>query len=83
MTYTYHCSACNTSFEKESSIDDRNKPVSEPCPHCSENAVKRTITSLNIVHQAGDTISRTDSGWNDMLKRIKKSSGKHSTIQVK
>jgi putative FmdB family regulatory protein len=83
MIYSFQCSSCESKFDKESSIDDRNKPLEEPCPSCGQRTVKRSITSLNIVHQSGDTLSRTDSGWNDMLKRIKKSSGKDNTIQVK
>lgn len=64
-------------------VDHRNDPLSKPCPKCSELKVKRNFIAPAIVSSAGDVVTRTDSGWNDTLKRIKKASGKSNTIQTK
>jgi hypothetical protein len=40
-------------------------------------------SSSAIVSKIGDNISRTDGGWNDVLKTIKKGSGRGNTINTK
>jgi len=35
-----------------------------------------------VISQSGGTLSKTDDGWKDNLKRIKEGSGKNNTIKV-
>ena len=35
-----------------------------------------------VIGQVGGTLSKTDDGWKDNLKRIKEGSGKENTIKV-
>ena len=40
------------------------------------------LTTPIIVSGVGSLLSKTDGGWKDHLKEIKKGSGKHNTINV-
>lgn len=83
MIYSYQCEKCSHIFDMDLEVDHRNDPLSKPCPSCSEISVKRNFIAPAIVSGGGEIISKTDSGWNDTLKRIKKASGKSNTIQTK
>ena len=45
--------------------------------------MEQIITAPKIVSGVGSMLSRTDGGWNDMLKRIKSGSGRNNTINTK
>lgn len=83
MIYSYHCLDCSHVFDRDLEVEQRNDPLKEPCPKCSAVSVKRNFIAPAIVSSAGSTISMTDGGWNDTLKRIKKASGKSNTIETK
>jgi len=82
-TYSFHCSSCEYSFDKILRMDDRKNPESEPCPECGNLNVKNIIGSPKIVSSVGSILSKTDNGWNDVLKRIKSGSGRKNTVHVK
>lgn len=83
MLYTYECKGCGHSFEETLPVADRDDPTKKPCPKCGECTVVRNLHVPNLVSGYGSTIGRTDSGWNDTLKRIKKASGRNNTIEIK
>lgn len=86
MIYSYFCEKCNNSFEKNLTISERNIPILEKCPLCNETGhIKRVFESPLIVSgiTSDGPLQKTDSGWNDTLKRIKAASGKNNTIQIK
>jgi len=43
---------------------------------------KQKLTTAAFVSQTGSTISKTSSGWKDLLGRIKKGSGKGNSINL-
>lgn len=44
IEYTYKCSFCEEEFTKLLPIDERDLPLSEPCPNCgTEEIVSRVI----------------------------------------
>ena len=43
---------------------------------------KQGLSTPNFVTQTGNTVSRTSSDWRDLLKKVKKGSGKGNTINV-
>jgi hypothetical protein len=54
-----------------------------PCPHCKELGVKRQVSSPALSYQgAHSTLRRAGSEWADVLKGIKKASGKENTIDI-
>ena len=86
MTYTYICSSCNEQWDDRQLMADRDLPTSQPCPHCnSEGTVKRTIAfAPRISYEGGQTVlQRAGSGWNDVLNKVKKSSGRKTNIETR
>ena len=43
---------------------------------------KQKLITPRIVSQSGSTLSKTDDGWKDTLKRVKAGSAKSNTINV-
>ena len=70
--YAYHCNSCGNEFEENKSISERF--WSEPCPKCGgpEDAVTLVVSAPRLVTGVGDFINKTDAGFKDNLKRIKK-----------
>ena len=66
-------------------MDSRDLPLSQPCPHCAvDGQVKRTVTAPGISYAGGQTIlQRAGSGWNDVLNKVKKASGKQAQIETR
>lgn len=86
MTYTYQCSSCEQAWEDRQLICDRDVPTTEPCPKCSSvGTVKRIIDfAPRISYDGAKTVlQRAGSGWNDVLNKIKKSSGRHTNIETR
>lgn len=44
--------------------------------------LEQTLCTPNFVTQHGSTISRAGDGWTDLLKNIKKKSGRNNSINV-
>ena len=81
MTYDYYCDKCEKVWEESHSIADRDKPVGKPCPCEKNGTVKRGVCAPGLSYQgAVSPIRKAGSGWNDVLKGIKKASGKESNI---
>lgn len=86
MQYDYHCLACEERWEESQLLNDRDLPLTLPCPHCKTiDSVKRGIFNAPAMSYGGSqsVLKRAGSGWNDVLTGIKKASGKNSTIQTK
>jgi predicted nucleic acid-binding Zn ribbon protein len=86
MTYSYHCKECDTTWDESHGYENREGPVSLPCPHCGANStVKRVYTgAAGISYEGAKTVAqRAGWGWNDVLTKIKKSSGRNSKIQTR
>jgi len=78
--YNYRCLKCDKVFERFTTIAKRDENLICPCEKKAE--VKRTVENTHI-NYSGKTsaIRKAGSGWNDLLQRIKKASGKDSTIE--
>ena len=86
MIYEYTCHKCNAVWEENMPMEDRDKPVGQPCPmkDC-DGEIARGITApgLNYSGAVGN-IKRAGEGWNDILKGIHKASDpKRSTINYR
>ena len=66
-------------------MDSRDLPLSAPCPNCAlAGDVKRTIVAPSITYGGGKTIlQRAGSGWNDVLNKVKKSSGRLTKMETR
>lgn len=86
MTYTYLCDGCKQQWDDSHIIANRDVPVSQPCPHCkAEGTVKRIIAAApRVSYDGGKTVlQRAGSGWNDVLNKVKKSSGRQAKIETR
>lgn len=59
---------------------DRDVPLSEPCTSCAAtDTIKRIVSSPAISYAGAQTVlQRAGSGWNDVLKKIQKGSGRYA-----
>ena len=83
MTYTFKCTACEHEWDASMSMADRDIPLSQPCIQCGSDeagGVKRIISAApRISYEGGQTVlQRAGSGWNDVLKKIQKGSGRYA-----
>jgi predicted nucleic acid-binding Zn ribbon protein len=89
MLYDYTCSKCGVIWEEQHPMNDRDNPVGKSCPkeYCEkpescEGLVERSMTAPGLSFEGSvSTIKRAGSEWNDVLKGIKKASGKENTIE--
>ena len=81
-TYAYKCNKCEHIFEKMLSMSDNKLPEKEPCPECDAKSVRQYFGSMpGFISSHTDTISKTSGDWRDLLKRIDKGAGRHSTVK--
>lgn len=81
--YQYKCNACDHEFDVMSSFADKQNPESEPCPNCGKQEIKACITAPNMSHLGTKSVHARAGGFNEVLRKIKKSSGKNNTIRSK
>lgn len=86
MNYDYHCQSCDTQWEQSVRLADRDLPTTQPCPHCgTEGAVVRCLAAPSVSYDGGGVVSvvrRAGNGWNDVLNKVKKQSGRKNTIET-
>ena len=74
--YTIIDTSDNTEWEIQCSWDELQEILEE------NSNLKQGLSTPNFVTQTGNTISRTSTDWRDLLKKVKKGSGKGNTINV-
>ncbi len=83
MTYDYYCDKCEKTWEEIHSIAERDTPVGKDCGCGKGGKVCRGVCAPGLSYQGSvSAIKRAGSGWNDVLKGIKKASGKDNTIET-
>lgn len=82
-TYTYACKACGDIKDRVLSISQRDSLVGSHCEVCGDGILHRTITAPTVVsdgiRNGGLKVPDT---FKDVLRDLKKNSGKHCTIDV-
>lgn len=79
-TYDYQCADCGHSFEARRTCSERYSPTLEPCKECG-GEIKMIIGAPRIVSGVRGPQSAPD-GFKDVLRTIKKGSGKGNVIDV-
>lgn len=74
--YTIIDTSDDTEWEIQCSWDELQIVLSE------NSNLKQGLSTPNFVTQTGNTISKTSTDWRDLLKKVKKGSGKGNTINV-
>ena len=75
-TYTLSRKSTGEQWDEFCSYDELNKILEQ-----DEDIIRKLSTPL-IVSGVGGVLSKTDDGWKDKLKEMKKRSGKNNTIKV-
>jgi len=85
MRYDFFCDNCSHEWEETQFMNDRDIPTTLPCPKCqTKNKIRRVIRSLAISYEGNQTIlQRAGSGWNDVLNKVKKASGRKNSIETR
>lgn len=78
--YDYACKGCGHAFSQRKSCDERHTPEIDPCSECG-GQIAMVIGAPLIVSGVRGPQSAPD-GFKDVLRQIKKTSGKGNTIDV-
>lgn len=78
--YDYKCKGCDNAFELRKSCAERHAPELEPCKECG-GQIAMIVGAPKIVSGVRGPQSAPD-GFKDVLRQIKKSSGRENTIDV-
>lgn len=72
--YEYTCTSCAENFERRLSMSNHSEPEEQPCPACGlENTIKQAISTFALGDPIRLGITRPDSGFGEVMDRIKKS----------
>ena len=75
-TYDFACKKCNHNFDLYLKIEEREKPLSEPCPKCNKKkSVYRNYNDYTQSIGADATLNEnkvTGGRWNELMGRMKK-----------
>lgn len=86
--YGFICDKCNYSFDEILNINDREFPLSKPCPSCKKKkGVRRQYDSFSqtIGADANLTANTATGGkWNELMGRMKKGISKryHKNLDI-
>lgn len=71
--YDYTCVACGEKWEEMKSMANRDEPCKNPCPHCGEKSVKKTIEAFPTMGtDATLTADKATGGqWGELMNRMK------------
>lgn len=71
-TYEFICNACGEKFDEYLSIDNRNKPLVQPCPACGkEDCISKRFESFPTVGY--DMSVKPSSDFKEIMERVKHS----------
>lgn len=62
-------------------MSKRDEATQEPCPDCG-GEIFRTMETGGLISDSKTPLRRAGSGWNDVLKKIKKGSSRRNTIKT-
>jgi len=80
--YDFICQSCGHEFEQIVPFEDRDSPLK--CPSCGKKKVSRGVSAVKMSYSSlKSNVSRAGSGWNDVLKKVKKGSGRSNTIRTR
>lgn len=70
--YSYACNNCGHQWEESRKYEDRDYPLSEPCPECEEeNEIYRTYR-MNIADSGRAVVKNLSTDDKSVLNGIKK-----------
>lgn len=80
--YDFKCQACEHEFTENVPIANRDDSFA--CPQCGKKKVKREVSAVKVSYSGfKENVTRAGSGWNDVLKKVKKASGRENSIRTR
>lgn len=80
--YDYSCDECGHEFTENVPIAKRDEH--QTCPKCKKKKTTRGVSAVKLSYSGfKSNLSRTSDGWNDVLKKVKKGSGRANSIKTK
>ena len=80
--YDFNCQSCGHEFEQIVPSDKRDDPIE--CPSCGKKKVVRGVSAVKMSYSSlKSNLTRSGSGWNDVLNKVKKGSGKDNSIRTR
>lgn len=76
--YSYGCQKCQHQFTKMLKIDDRQEPVLNPCPNCSEsNGIELIIEAPSLLSPFRvDGLKKPPTQFKERMRQIKANMGR-------
>lgn len=83
-TYSYKCDACQEEFDRILPISRRHEPREEACGKCGKKEIVTQIkaNANSIVSTVNTQGGKVPEGFKDVLRTIKKNSGRGNVIDV-
>lgn len=86
-TYEFSCEKCKHTFDLYLKIEEREKPLSEPCPECNAKKVTRNYNNYTQAITSDTTFNAnkaTGGRWNELMGRMKKGIAKryHKNLDI-
>jgi putative FmdB family regulatory protein len=87
-TYEFACKKCEHTFDLYLKIDEREQPLSKPCPNCkAKKSVTRNFNNYTQTIGSDATLTpnkATGGRWNELMGRMKKGIAKryHKNLDV-
>ena len=70
--YEYRCEKCQHVFDEVLSVSNRDNPLSEPCPQCSEKSVKKLVSATRMGVDMNVTPDKKPGGdWSSLMEKVK------------
>ncbi len=70
--YEYKCEKCEHVFDEVLSVSNRDKPISEPCPECGEEAVQKLVSATTMgVDMNCTPAKKTGGDWSRLMDKVK------------
>ena len=72
--YEYGCNECSHEFEEFKTMAEYDVPLREPCPSCYKvGYISRLISGADICDPVSLGVKKVPTGYNEVIKNIKKS----------
>lgn len=80
--YDYSCDSCGHEFTELVPIAERDD--AQRCPKCETLGSKRKVSAVQLSYSGfKSNLARAGTNWNDVLKKVKSTSGRRNSIHTR
>ncbi len=73
-TYSFNCKSCDKNWDTFLTMENRDNPTKEKCPHCLKKSVERCWMGGSMSIQSDTTLTpnkATGGQWNELMAKMK------------